>query len=55
MNPRNPSGFDEAKRVDAKGNPHFNKATGEDIATPRVHERGVPGGIRPARADEVPR
>jgi len=53
-NPRNPSGFDQAKRVDVTGDPHFNKATRQDVPTPHVHEKGVPGGVRPARPDEVP-
>jgi hypothetical protein len=54
-NPRNPSGFDQAKRVDVTGAPHFNKVTREDVATPHVQEKGVPGGVRPARPDEVPK
>jgi hypothetical protein len=53
-NPRNPSGFDQAKRVDVTGDPHFNKATRQDVPTPHVHEKGAPGGVRPARPDEVP-
>jgi hypothetical protein len=48
------SGFDQAKRVDITGDPHFNKATRQDVPTPHVHEKGVPGGVRPARPDEVP-
>lgn len=54
-NPRNPSGFDEVKRVDMMGDPHYNKVTGERVPTPHVHEMGTPGGVRPARPDEVPR
>jgi hypothetical protein len=54
-NPKNPSGFDQAKRVDMKGDPHYNKVTGERVPTPHVHETGTPGGVRPARPDEVPR
>lgn len=53
-NPRNPSGFDEAKRVDVRGAPHFNKVTGEDVATPHTHGKGIPGGVRSATPDEVP-
>jgi hypothetical protein len=53
-NPQNPSGFDQVKRVDFTGDPHFNKATGQDVPTPHAHEKGVPGGVRPARPDEVP-
>jgi hypothetical protein len=53
-NARNPSGFDPVKRVDLQGNPHYNKATGQDMPTPHVHEKGIPGGVRPARPDEIP-
>jgi hypothetical protein len=53
-NPRNPSGFDEVKRVDITGEPHYNKVTGEHVPTPHVHEKGATGGVRPARPDEVP-
>ena len=53
-NPQNPSGFDEAKRVDVTGGSHFNKATGQRVVTPHVHEPGVPGGVRPALPEEVP-
>jgi len=57
-NARNPSGFDEVKRVDTQhANPHShrNKATGEEVMTPHTHEPTTPGGIRPARPDELPR
>ncbi len=30
------------------------KTTHQDVPTPHVHEKGVPGGVRPARPDEVP-
>lgn len=53
-NPKNPWGFDEVKRVDLKGDSHYNKVLGEDIPTPHVHERGSPGGVRHARPDELP-
>jgi hypothetical protein len=49
-----PRPFDQAKRVDVTGDPHFNKATRQDVPTPHVHEKGAPGGVRPARPDEVP-
>jgi hypothetical protein len=54
-NPRNPSGFDQAKRVDLTGDPHYNKATGERVSTPHTHGKDIPGGVRPATPDEVPR
>ena len=47
-NPRNPSGFDQAKRVDTQyGSSHSHGGT----ATPHVHEGGR---IRPANPDELP-
>lgn len=53
-NARNPSGFDEVKRVDVTGGPHTNKATKEKVPTPHVHGKDIPGGVRPAQPDEVP-
>ena len=54
-NPRNPvTGFDETKRVDFVGEAHKNKKTGEYVPTPHVHDKTAPGGIRAARADELP-
>ncbi|MFO0509281.1 MAG: polymorphic toxin type 24 domain-containing protein [Gammaproteobacteria bacterium] len=53
-NPRNPSGFDEVKRVDLEGSPHTNP-DGTIIQTPHVKERGErEKGVRPARQDEIP-
>jgi hypothetical protein len=54
-NSRNPHGYDQVKRVDVAGEAHFNKATQQDIHSPHVHEKGIPGGVRPARSDEIPR
>lgn len=57
-NPRNPSGFDQAKRVDTQyANPHthHNKVTREQIPTPHVHDKAAPGDVRPATLDELPR
>ena len=51
QNPKNPSGFDEVKRVDVKGGPHKNKS-GQEVSTPHVHEKGQE--VRPARPDELP-
>jgi len=51
-NPRNPSGFNKVKRVDTQyATPH--EHTG--VSTPHVHDKTVPGGIRPARPEELPR
>lgn len=55
INKLNPLGFDEIKRVDLYGGKHFNKVTGESISTPHVHDNTVPGGIRNADGDEIPR
>jgi RHS repeat-associated protein len=48
-NDKNPSGFQEVKRVDTKGGAH------NDVPTPHVHEKSAPGGVRPARTDEIPK
>ena len=53
-NPRNPTGFDEVKRVDTQhANPHTHKdrSTGNAVPTPHVHEGK---NCRPARPDELP-
>lgn len=54
-NAKNPTGFDQAKRVDVRGKSHYNSATKERVSTPHVHEKGTPGGLRPARPNEVPK
>lgn len=38
-NDKNPTGFDEIKRVDKKGKPHTNK-DGTKVPTPHVHTKG---------------
>jgi RHS repeat-associated protein len=56
-NARNPSGFNEAKRVDTQyANPHvhYNKATGQPVPTPHAHDPLTAGGVRAARPDELP-
>ena len=53
-NSKNPTGFDEVKRVDLKGESHFNKTTGTDVPTPHVHGKDIPGGVRPATPKEIP-
>jgi len=52
-NPKNPSGFDEAKRVDVTGKAHTN-SDGTKVSTPHVHEAGQKD-VRPARPDELPK
>lgn len=54
-NKLNPKGFDEIKRVDLYGGTHYNKVTEENIPTPHVHESNVPGEIRNANDNEIPR
>ena len=44
VNPQNPRGFQEVKRVDRVG------ATHNGIPTPHVHENGK---VRPAKEDEL--
>lgn len=53
-NPRNPRGWDEAKRVDLEGGSHTNSVTEQKISTPHAHDRTVPGGVREALPDELP-
>ena len=45
-NDKNPSGFQESKRVDTKGKSHGG------VPTPHVHEAGK---VRPAQPDEIPK
>jgi RHS repeat-associated protein len=45
-NDKNPSGFQETKRVDTKGKDH------NGVPTPHVHEQGK---VRPANPDEIPK
>jgi len=54
-NARNPRGFDKVQSTDIKGVPHINKRTGEAIQTPHTQGKNIPGGVRPARPDEIPR
>lgn len=52
-NAKNPSGFQEVKRVDVSGKAHTNP-DGTVVQTPHVKEAGTKG-VRPARPDELPR
>ena len=49
---RNP--WESVKRVDLQGGPDYNKALGDYVDTPHVHEPTAPGGVRPATPDEIP-
>jgi len=51
-NPQNPSGFNLKKRVDTQhASPHDHAG----VPTPHVHDKSIPGGVRPALPDELPR
>ena len=52
QNSKNPTGFDEVKRVDVKGGSHKN-SSGKEVKTPHVHEPKK--DVRPARPDELPK
>jgi hypothetical protein len=54
-NARDPSRWQLAKRFDGEGRAHYNKATGQAVSTPHVHEPLAMGGVRPARRREIPR
>jgi RHS repeat-associated protein len=54
-NPQNPNKWETVKRYDGTGKPHFNKKTGDYVPTPHVHDPTVPGGVRPAGTEEIPR
>jgi hypothetical protein len=54
-NPHDPKPWRSEKRVDVGGRPHYNKETGRLVPTPHVQGRGITGGVRPARPDELPR
>lgn len=53
VNPQNPKGFDSVKRFDGTGRPHTNPFTGEQLM-PHVHDKTVPGGVRPPLSWEIP-
>ncbi len=53
--PRNPNPWTSEKRVDVIGAPHYNKVTGQDVPTPHVNGRDIPGGVRPAEPWEIPK
>lgn len=57
-NSKNPTGFDQTKRIDTQySNPHthVNKSTRDTVPTPHAHDQSALGGVRPARPDELPR
>lgn len=52
--PRDPEDFRPTSRYDGTGKGHFNKVTGERVATPHVHDPNTPGGVRPPNPEEIP-
>ena len=55
-NPRRPdTGFDEVIGYDGVGKPHYNSKTKENISTPHVHDKKVPGKIRIPYDYEIPK
>ncbi|WP_238395711.1 RHS repeat-associated core domain-containing protein [Pontibacter pudoricolor] len=56
-NTKNPTGFDEVQRTDLnlKGAPHTNKKTGTSVPTPHTQGKNIPGGVRPATPQEMPK
>jgi hypothetical protein len=54
-NPRNPNPWESQKRYDGpQSDPHFNKVTQQDVPAPHTHTNATPGGVRPARRNEIP-
>jgi len=52
-NPQNPSGWDSGQATDLTGRGHYDKGSGQVIATPHTH---LPDGTtRPATPDEIPK
>jgi hypothetical protein len=54
-NTQNPTGFDLRKRVDIEGRPHYNKVSKKEIPTPHVESPDIPGKVRAATQDEIPK
>lgn len=47
--------WDKVLHLQSDGRPSFNRATRSDVPPPHVHDPSVPGGVRAARPDEIPR
>lgn len=54
-NPQNPIGWDKVQSTDITGRPHFNKETGQYIPTPHTQGPSIPGGVRPALPNAIPK
>lgn len=49
------SSWEKVLHLQADGRPSFNRATRSDVPPPHVHDPSVPGGVRAACPDEIPR
>lgn len=47
--------WERVLHAELEGSPGFNRATRRDVAPPHVHDPTVPGGVRAARPEEIPR
>jgi RHS repeat-associated protein len=52
--PEDPEPYRPTLRYDETGRSHFNKATGEYVDTPHVHDPGTLGGVRSPLPIEIP-
>lgn len=55
VNPHESEAWERVLHVESEGSSSFNRATHRDVAPPHVHDPSVPGGVRAARPEEVPR
>jgi len=53
QNPR--TGFKSKQSTDIIGKAHRKKPTGEKVSTPHTQGKDIPGGVRPATPDEIPK
>jgi RHS repeat-associated protein len=56
-NPQNPTGFDEVQRTDLnlQGKAHRNTLTGQRVGPPHTQGKNIPGEVRPALPNEIPK
>jgi hypothetical protein len=50
-----PIAWERVLHAELEGSPSFNRTTRRDVAPPHVHDPTVPGGVREARPEEIPR
>lgn len=53
-NPRSPHPYQPGVRFDRQGPGHFNRATGQQVPTPHIHDPTAPWGVRPAQSSDIP-